>query len=27
LNWTPLIGKDKAEWTWFGLGIGYSWNK
>ncbi|MDE5423986.1 hypothetical protein L3073_17360 [Ancylomarina sp. DW003] len=27
LNWTPLFNRDEIQWTWFGLGIGYSWNE
>jgi hypothetical protein len=27
LNWTPMINTDEIWAVWFGLGIGYSWNK
>jgi hypothetical protein len=27
LNYTPMINTDEVWIVWFGLGIGYSWNK
>jgi hypothetical protein len=26
-NWNPIINSVETRWTWFGLGIGYSWHK
>lgn len=26
-NWNPIINNVETRWVWFGLGIGYSWNK
>lgn len=26
-NWNPIINAEETRWIWFGLGIGYSWNK
>ncbi len=26
-NWNPIIDTVDPKWIWFGLGIGYSWNK
>lgn len=27
LNWNPLMNAVETQWAWFGMGIGYSWNK
>lgn len=26
-HWNPLVNSVETRWAWFGLGVGYSWNK